>query len=247
MDDARAIADAAYNLAICRATLGDYGTAVSLLDEAERESRRAKIGTANVGLALARIALLNGDPATAERLADVVLTAPDAKPDVEQSAQAHVLHGLAACDLHDLPTAKRELAGAQSLAAPLKAAAVDATVAALAGAIHLSANDFTAATSDFDREADFCRLARQYRDMERALANAGRAAAAAGNASGAADRLYRAARTAAARRSVDAPALATEANEAARAAGDGALERLTSSLQQSLTVAATSSTRPAID
>ncbi|HSV13629.1 MAG TPA: hypothetical protein VLI90_05180, partial [Tepidisphaeraceae bacterium] len=246
MDDAAAIATAAYNLAVCRAALGDYPAARMLLDEADREARRSNLSTADVYLALARIALLEHDPTATARLSDAVLN-PEARPDTEQRAQAHVLHGLAACDLSDAGLAKQQLDAARSLAATVKDPALDASVWALSAAVHLLAHDWAAAAADFDREADLRRTMHQYRELERALTKAGRAFAAVGDHREAADRLYRAARAAAARGGADAPALASEANTAARKAGDESLVRLTASLQQSLTVATTPATRPAID
>jgi hypothetical protein len=230
MDDPTAISAAAYDLAICRATLADDPGAILLLEEAEREAVRCGANLTDILLVEAKIALLRKEGTDAVRLADAVLTRPGSQPSDAQRLQARVTQGLAACQMKDLPGATQRLTEARTLADHLNNAPARAAVVGLSGEIHLLKQDFSAAATDFDQQVEWCRQSRDYRDMRRALAQAGRAGRAAGDWAKAADRLYRAARAAAAREDAGANALATEALAAARAAGDSSLVRLASAL-----------------
>lgn len=230
MDDPAAISTAAYNLAICRAALADYPAANTLLEEAEHESHRFGGNLANILLVEAKVALLQKDSARAIRLADAVLTRPGSRPSDEQRLQARVTQGLAACQAKNVTEAAQHLAEARTLADRLHGISARAAVSGLAGEVHLLNKDFPAAAVDFDQQAEWCRQSHNYRDMRRALAEAGRADRAAGDLSKAADRLYRAARAAVARGDTEAMAWAGEALAAAHVAHDSSLIQLTTSL-----------------
>ncbi len=245
IDEPGAIAEAAYNLAICRAALGDYSAAERCLAEAEHELARTGNSTADVLLAEARISLLQHQPTIAARLAAGVLTRADAKPTDEQRLQAHVVAGLAACQSGDTAAAKSQLTEANALVAVLNDPSSQAIAANLSGEVDVLLTDFPAACKDFDREASLRKSAAQYRDMNRALAKAGRCAARAGDNATAADRLYRAARAAISKNDPDAAALLVESRAAAQSAHDDALIRLTQDLTLLESPASQPATNPA--
>jgi tetratricopeptide (TPR) repeat protein len=240
MDDAKAIAETAYNLAICESDLGNYDQALPLLEEAQREAVRAGQSVADIQLVKARIALLKNDPAQATDLANAVLY-QKVPPTDAQSLQAHIIKGLTACQRDDASDAAQQLSSARTIAARIPGPISGSLVSGLSAQTHLQTRDFLAAATDFDQQAQFDSQSHNYRGMERALAKAGRAYRDAGKLAEAADRLYRAARAASGWGSTDATALAKEAADAASVCGDAALIQLTTALLSESTAA----TRPA--
>ena len=234
MDDPAAVTTAAYDLAIARASSGDYPAALAALDEAEHEVGRTALDPTDILLVRARVELSVGDPAGAARAADAVLREPRSAPTPARRAQAHVFRGLVACRSSDAAGASRELDQAQALLAGVDTGPVVAMVAGLRGEVALLGHDYPGAAAAFDRQAALSRAAADYRTLDRALAKAGRADAAAGRPAAAADRLYRAARAAVAGQDRDAPRLTADAAAAARAAGNPSLIRLTDILSARL-------------
>ncbi len=222
MDNPANISSAAYSLAICRAALGEYPAALTLLQEAEHESQRIAGPTSNILLARGRIYLLMNDPTQAVQSAEGVLSG---KPDDDQRCEALLIRGTARLHSDDLPGAVDDLKQANSLASKLSDLPLQAGLSGLSGEIHMKQKDFSAATADFDNQAELCRQNHAYRQMARALASAGKAADAAGQFEKAADRFYRAARSTPTDADMRAQALA-----AAQKAGDEQLIRLISSL-----------------
>jgi tetratricopeptide (TPR) repeat protein len=225
MDNPTDISSAAYDLAICRAAMGDYPAALSLLQEAQHEAVRAGSSTTNIQLARTRIDLLQHDWKNAMQSADEVLAG---KPDDVQRLEAWILRGSAHCQANDLAGARDDLKQVDALVAKASDPTLTANRSGLSGQIHLMDKDFSAAMADFDSQAELCRENHAYREMARALTKAGRAAVLAGKPQQAADRLYRAARCGTA----DAADLRAQALAAAQAAGDQNLIQLISSLPE---------------
>jgi tetratricopeptide (TPR) repeat protein len=223
MDNPTDISSAAYDLAICRAAMGDYPTALNLLQEAQHEALRGGAGTTNIQLARARVYLLQNDWKSATRSTDEVLAG---KPDDGQRLEAWILRGSAHCQAKDLSSARDDLKQVDALAAKVSDPTLAASRSGLSGEIHSMSKDFATAMTDFDSQAELCRQNHAYREMARALAKAGRSAALAGKPQQAADRLYRAARCC----TSDAADLQAQALSAAQAAGDQNLIQLISSL-----------------
>ena len=225
MDNPTDISSAAYDLAICRAAMGDYPASLSLLQEAQHEALRAGGSTTNIQLARARVYLLQNDWKNAMQSTDEVLAG---KPGDSQRLEAWILRGSAHCQANDLAAARDDLKQVDALVAKASDPTLTASRNGLSGEIHSMNKDFSAAMADFDSQAELCRQNHAYREMARALAKAGRSAVLAGKPQQAADRLYRAARCG----TSDAANLRAQALAAAQAAGDQNLIQLISSLPE---------------
>lgn len=231
MDQPAAIGDAAYNLAACHLRLRQYDRARALLGEAKHELARCDASLADVLLLEARAAYLAGDAAAADALLGQLRTDPRSRPDAAHNAQASILTGQIAGDRGDWPAAKDSLQHAREALGPDPDDMLKARLAALAGRIAMEAKDLPTAAEAFDTQADMLRRAGQFRALGTALARAGEAYTALDKHDAAADRLYRAARNAAAWGQAGAARKwAGAALVAARRAGNDAVVRLVESL-----------------
>jgi tetratricopeptide (TPR) repeat protein len=196
MDNPALIGEAAYDLAACEMTIGDYKLASQLLDEAHDEMLRNGDNIADVLLVEAKVARLDHHPDLALQLCGQVLTAPGSKPTDAHRCQIHILRGQIACSAGNLTTAQSELAEAKKLIGAAPAPARSAGLENLAATINERSGKPALAAAGFDREAALYREAGLYRDMVRALGRAGAAYAAAAQFQAAGDRSFRAARSA---------------------------------------------------
>ena len=193
MDDAAAIADAAYNLGACLTELGQYSRALVQLDEAEGEARRAGRPIVDILLVKATVLRLQKKPAAAMSLAEQILN-HDPPPSNIERAQAYLVKAEASCDAGDSADAENALRRLKSvtISSPVLRARL---IGAIAATWWLE-KDWKAAADEFDRAADAARVAHRYSLMSSDLADAGRSYEAAKNEGLAADRYYRAARAA---------------------------------------------------
>jgi tetratricopeptide (TPR) repeat protein len=193
MDDAAAIGNAAYNLALCRIILGQLDQASTLLAEAKAAFERSGSNPADVLLLEATVAQRQGKLEQALSLADQVLSA---SPDENDLFQVALLKGTIACEQGDPARARTALVGADRhhvINVPLLAARER-----LAGSIFLLERNPAEAAAAFDRAAALFQTAKHYRDMALALQRAGKAYREAGDRQRAEDRLSRATRSLAA-------------------------------------------------
>jgi tetratricopeptide (TPR) repeat protein len=228
LDDAAAIADAAYNLAACLIELGQYSPALVQLDEAEAEAKRAGRPIVDVLLLRATVAHLQIKPTLAMALADQILS-QNPPPSNTERAQAYLVKAEASCDAGDAAGAENALRGlnAATISSPVLRARL---ISAIASTRRLE-KDWKAAASEFDRAADAARVAHRYPLMGRDLADAGRAYQAGGNHGMAADRFYRSARSAyGLGNATDALKLLAACEAAANSAGASALAQRAKSL-----------------
>ena len=235
MDDAGAIADAAYNLAAALAQGGDYGGAAAALLESEAEARRAGGNIADVLLLRARVARLNRNPSEAAALADRVLADSASRPTPGHRALAHVLKGELAVDEGDWSAAEQEARLARTALGKVGDSASPAVlsgVVGLRGEVARGRGSLGEAAQLFDRRVDLLRQARLYRDLPGAIADSAQAWMSLGNPAEAGPRFYRAARAAAAQSDIArARSLLSQASAAAGAARDERLLALARALQ----------------
>lgn len=235
MDDASAIANAAYNLAAAQVQAGAYADARLALLEAEAETRRGGGNVADVLLMRAKVARLSGMTSEAAALADRVLADPASRPASAHRVQVHVLKGDVAAEEGNWAAAAEQARLAQDAlgrAGETVSPALLAGIVGLRGQISLGRGELPAAAQFYDRRADLLRQARLYRDMAGAMAQSARIWARLERPAEAGPRFYRAARTAGAQGDAGrARALLSEAADSARAANDRQLLSLVQALR----------------
>ncbi len=193
MDDAPAIGNAAYNLALCQILLGQLEQASAALAEARAACQRSGSNPADVLLLEATVAQRQGRLEQALSLADQVRAA---SPDENDLFQATLLKGTIACQQDDPAGARTALVEADKH--HVADAALLAARERLAGNILLLEGNPAEAAAAFDRAVALFRTAKHYRDMALALRRAGEAYQQAGDTRCAEDRLWRARRSLAA-------------------------------------------------
>ncbi|HET6223611.1 MAG TPA: hypothetical protein VFE11_15665 [Dongiaceae bacterium] len=191
-DDAGAIGDVAYNLALAQMKAGDAKGAVATVREtrAELDRRRAAVPPELI-LVQAAASYRSGDLGAAAAAAQDVLDRGAKDPDVIR--RAWFIRGLVAADRSDAAGLAQAIA---ALAAPTKQADLEADRQELQGRAALLANDPAGALSLFEQSATNRQQALDYRGMARALSLAGDAALRSGRAADAADLFLRAGRSA---------------------------------------------------
>ena len=191
-DDAGAIGDVAYNLALAQMKAGDPKGAVATAREARSElvRRRAPVPPELI-LVQAAAAYRSGDLGAAAGTAQEVLDSGAKDPDVVR--RAWFIRGLVAADLSDAAGLAQAIA---ALSPPSKQADLEADRQELQGRAALLANDSAGALSLFEQSASNRQQALDYRGMARALSLAGDAALRSGRAADAADLFLRAGRSA---------------------------------------------------
>ena len=191
-DDAGAIGDVAYNLALAQMKAGDPKGAVATAREAraELDRRRAAVPPELI-LVQAAASYRSGDLGAAASAAQDVLDRGAKDPDVVR--RAWFIRGLVAADRSDAAGLAQAIA---ALAAPTKQADLEADRQELQGRAALLANDSAGALTLFEQSATNRQQALDYRGMARALSLAGDAALRSGRAADAADLFLRAGRSA---------------------------------------------------
>jgi hypothetical protein len=231
LDESSAIGDAAYNLAACLLRRHEYERASALLAEASYELACRDAPLADVLLLQARTAYLAGTGLAAGNFIHQLRTDSRSQPSVSHLAQAAMLEGRMACDRGDWDAATDLLEGARDALGPDADTLLQAQLAALAGRIAVGTHDLHAAAEAFDKQVDLLRDAHQYRALSSVLAQAGDARAVLNEHGLAADRLYRAARNAAAwGETASAQKWALAALASARQADDAGIVYLAESL-----------------
>jgi hypothetical protein len=190
-DDAGAIADVSYNLALAQMKAGDAKAAVATVRDARTDlDRRGASVPAELFLVQAAAAYRSGDPAGADTAAREALSRQAKDPDTVP--RAWFIRGLVAAQRGD------GAALAQAIAAlpPSKQADLVADRQELEGRAALLGGQPGQALALFEQSAANRQQALDYRGMARALSLAGDAALGAGQAAQAADLLLRAGRSA---------------------------------------------------
>jgi hypothetical protein len=192
MDDAAAVADAAYNLAVCEVTISRFEAAEKHLHEAEYNGRISGTTLDGVHLLMAKLSYLQQHDPEAEAIAEPL--ASSAVPAIRLQAQA--LLTLIACDVRQVTQAESRLRELNSIAkgAGNLTPALRAEIEKSEGSVALLEGNSSQAAAHFDQEAAFLRQAHRYRDVIHALTRSAAAHEKAGAASVAADRYYQAAR-----------------------------------------------------
>jgi hypothetical protein len=190
-DDAGAIADVSYNLALAQMRAGDAKAAIVTVRDAQRdlERRRAPV-PAELFLVLAAASYRANDLAAADSAAQEALSRTSS--DSDTNPRAWFIRGLVAAQRGD------GAALAQAIAAlpPSKQADLQADRQELEGRAALLGNNPAEALALLQRAAANRQQALDYRGMARALASAADAAQRSGQTSEAADLLLRAGRSA---------------------------------------------------
>jgi tetratricopeptide (TPR) repeat protein len=190
-DDAGAISDAAFNLALAQMRAGDPRTALATVRSAESElARRRAPVPAELALAEAAAAYRAGDPASALAAAQRALDRPASDPDT--GPRAWFIRGLIAADRGD----RAALAQAVAALPPSKSADLEADRLELRARAALLDDRPGDALSTLDQAAANRQQALDYRGMARALALAGDASLRLGRTADAASYFLRAGRSA---------------------------------------------------
>lgn len=187
-DDALALGNLAYNLAVVVAEQGDHTGAEALLAEAAAALVRAKQPLDDVTLLRARVQWRAGDASAAER----TLAALDAGAPRHETT---LLRGELACARKDVPAAKSALAALAAALGEEPARTENPSLLALAASVAETEGRAGDAAALQDRAADALRGAGEYRRMAQALARAGAAHLAADAPVLAGDRFLRAAQS----------------------------------------------------
>ena len=169
-DDARAIADGAYNLGLAQMKAGTPAEAIATVRRAEGElERRRSPVPAELSLVIAAASYRAGDRAGAASAARQALSRSAADPDT--SSRAWFIRGLVAADQRD----GAALAQAISALRPSKIADLEADRLELLGRAALLDGRAAEAVKDFDQSTGYRQQALDYRGMARTLAVAGEA------------------------------------------------------------------------
>jgi hypothetical protein len=188
-DDAQAIGDLGFNLAIAQMRAGQPGPALATAREIEAELARRGTRPVPALQLVEAVSLYRLDQPAA---ADVVAGQVEGGNDAEAAARAAFLRGLIAEQRGDgaaMEVALRKVAAASE--PELKADAAELTAR-----IALRNGNSTQAKQEAERAAELRRELLDYRSLGRCLALAARAAEQGGNPSAAADLYLRAGRTA---------------------------------------------------
>jgi len=191
-DDAGAIGDVAYNLALAQMKAGDSKGAIATAREARAElvRRRAAVPPELI-LVQSAASYRTGDLGAAAGAAQEVIDSGAKDPDAVR--RAWFIRGLVAADRSDAAGLTQAIA---ALAPPTKQADLEADRQELQGRAALLANDSAGALGLFEQSASNRQQALDYRGMARALSLAGDAALRSGRAADAADLFLRAGRSA---------------------------------------------------
>jgi tetratricopeptide (TPR) repeat protein len=190
-DDAGAIADVSYNLALAQMRAGDAKAAIATVRDAQRDlERRHAAVPAELFLVLAAASYRSNDFAAADSAARQALGRTSG--DSDTAPRAWFIRGLVAAQRGD----GQGLAQAIAALPPSKQADLQADREELEGRAALLDNRASEALALFQRAAANRQQALDYRGMARALSAAADAAQRAGQAAEAADLLLRAGRSA---------------------------------------------------
>lgn len=194
-DNAREIANAAYNQAACLIALGRYAAARALLEESAAEFRRSEGRVpGDVELLGAKAAVLLGDRALYRDALASLTNSPAVRESAGLRQQARLLEIRVAC-LETNAAAARLALDALAAGGRLKDPRLAAEAADLNGqTLRLEQKPRDSAQA-FDSAARLYRQAQRPREMALALASAAAACHAAGQAGEAAERYYRSARS----------------------------------------------------
>ena len=193
-DDAGAIGDVAYNLALAQMKAGDHKAAIATAREARADlNRRRAAVPPELILVQAAASYRSGDLGAATSAAQEVLDSGAKDPDVVR--RAWFIRGLVAADRSDAAGLAQAIAALAALP-PTKQADLEADRQELQGRAALLANDPAGALTLFEQSATNRQQALDYRGMARALSLAGDAALRSGRAADAADLFLRAGRSA---------------------------------------------------
>lgn len=191
-DDAGAIGDVAYNLALAQMKAGDAKAAVATAREARAElTRRRAAVPPELILVQSAAAYRSGDLGAAGNAAQEVLDSGAKDPDVVR--RAWFIRGLVAADRSDTAGLAQAIT---PLAPPTKQADLEGDRQELQGRAALLAGDSAGALTLFEQSAANRQQALDYRGMARVLSLAGDAALRSGRAADAADFFLRAGRSA---------------------------------------------------
>lgn len=194
-DDPVEIGNNAYNLAACLLSIERYGEARSLLLEAKREFARAGCPVTLVLLLEAKAARLQGRAEEALTLADQVLATLKQDDTGTYPLQVALLKTQVACDRGDAAMAKEDYARAIQALQGVDDWILKADAAGAAGRIAQLENDGARAAQEYDRQAEYCKRAKKFREMALSLGSAGQAYLTVNLYSPAVDRFYRSARS----------------------------------------------------
>lgn len=174
-DDAEAIADTAYNLALAEIRSGDPKAALATTRATEAELRRRQVAApAELLLVQAAAAYRAGDLTTAASAAEQALTLKARDPDT--APRAWFIRGLVAADRGDSATLAQAIAALPAAVSAKQAADLQADRQELVGRAALLDGRAADALAAFEQAAANRQQAIDYRGMARALAQAGEAA-----------------------------------------------------------------------
>ena len=215
-DDAIAIIDARFNLALARSNLGEHEVAREqlILAEAERVRRGLPLDPPLL-LLEATILYRDAQPDASLIVLDRVFSLTSDNSPVGR--KAHFLAGLIAADREDLPALQQHIAALET------AEADRADLLELQGALAAQQGAQPRAYAFLDEAAELRGLSRDYRGMTRILARMGEVAAKAGDHALAANYFLRAGRSAAQRNALEANRWLERAMRLGEEVGDTAL------------------------
>lgn len=192
MDNPREIGRNAYNLASVLIALEEWDEIPGLLQEAERETKRAGDDAGPILLLAAETQMMeknwSGAEATIDRM-EAMEVGHDAR------GQAYVLRARIACERKDTARADAFLKRARGYLSKQPEPGLAAAISEVSGHVAMLEEKWSDAAHAFDRQAAWLQRAGRLPEMAEALESAGKNYATAGDAVSASNRYYRSARS----------------------------------------------------
>jgi len=192
MDNPREIGRNAYNLASALIALEEWDEIPGLLQEAERETKRAGDNAGPILLLAAETQMIEKNWSGAEAAIDRLETL-EVSNDVK--GQAYVLRARIACERKDAARADAFLKRARGYLSKQPEPGLAAAISEVSGHVAMLEEKWVDAAIAFDRQAAWLQRAGRLPEMAEALESAGKNYATAGDAVSASNRYYRSARS----------------------------------------------------
>ncbi len=192
MDNPREIGRNAYNLATVLIALEEWEELPGLLQEAERETKRAGDDAGPILLLAAQAQMIEKNWSGAEAAIDRLETL-DVSNDVK--GQAYVLRARIACERRDAARADAFLKRARGYLSKQPEPGLAASISEVSGHVAMLEEQWADAALAFDRQAAWLQRAGRLPEMAEALESAGKNYASAGDSVSASNRYYRSARS----------------------------------------------------
>ncbi|MBN2301355.1 MAG: hypothetical protein JXN60_02435 [Lentisphaerae bacterium] len=171
-NNARLIADAAYNLAACLISDGEYEQAYPYLIEARKEMEASGICIARTYLLESEMRRFQGMKKEAYATAEKALEMLSRSKDADLKAEAHLTLSNIYCDDNQLDKAKTHYSQSGKQLNKTESWSLKAHGARVMARIFSMEDDYAKAARQYDLEAEYLRCAKQFGGMNDALVDA---------------------------------------------------------------------------